>query len=588
MSETTSVNPATARGRRPAWAIALLVLISAAVYGPGACSTPVIDRDEARFAQASRQMLEAVTLDADARDASLHGGGLVAPMVGDRPRLNKPPLIYWLQSAAVGTLTLGDPSRDAIWMYRVPSVLAAMVSVLATAWLGTRIGGWRVGLFAGAMLLVCPLFAWEARQARADQVMVACTTLSMAALHAMQGAIGRRRTVALLLVALGVSLGVLAKGPITPMIVALSWLARRLGGWTTELRWRDGLVLAGVVSAMLAPWVIALAARFGWSELGSIWYDEVIARSASAKEGHAGPPGYHLVLLAGLFWPGCLLTLWALGRAVRLAWRVRTKGATAAISEPFLLAWILPAWLVFELVGTKLPHYTMPLYPPIAIITALSLVRVQRLARRGVNVRLGLGLLIWISIGAAWLVGATIGVGWPGWVDAAAWAPPERRMALTGLAAACGVIALIHSIRPLHRGDWLITHAIALGAMVLWHVVVGGVLMAQHRDLWVTQRIEHALRADGWTPNAPLAAVGYHEDSLVFASRGRLERLDDLASAADWAPGAPARWIVAPAGDLNGLRPDWTPIAPVQGLNYSRGDWVRLVVARQRAEGTRP
>ncbi|MFO0492909.1 MAG: ArnT family glycosyltransferase, partial [bacterium] len=80
-----------------------LVLLCLIVYLPGLTSIPPVDRDECRFAQASRQMFESATLpaerqdvrtDAHARPLGQHAGGWVVPMVQDRPRLNKPPLVY--------------------------------------------------------------------------------------------------------------------------------------------------------------------------------------------------------------------------------------------------------------------------------------------------------------------------------------------------------------------------------------------------------------------------------------------------------------------------------------------------------------
>jgi hypothetical protein len=70
-------------------------------------AVPVTDRDEPRFAQASRQMAESDRL-----------ADWVVPRVGDELRLKKPPLIYWVQAPTVLVATGGDPSQDAIWMYR--------------------------------------------------------------------------------------------------------------------------------------------------------------------------------------------------------------------------------------------------------------------------------------------------------------------------------------------------------------------------------------------------------------------------------------------------------------------------------------
>src|SRR5215813_11547169 len=123
----TGAQRAGGGGRWPA-ALGLLGLCLV-VYLPGFFTIPAVDRDESRFAQASRQMFESVALPAAERDGR-HAGGLLMPMVQDRPRLNKPPLIYWLQAGSAAVFTWGRPEHDAIWLYRVPSLIAAVVAVL--------------------------------------------------------------------------------------------------------------------------------------------------------------------------------------------------------------------------------------------------------------------------------------------------------------------------------------------------------------------------------------------------------------------------------------------------------------------------
>src|SRR6185503_4650826 len=68
------------------WGGAGLVLLCLAVYLPGLFSIPPVDRDESRFAMASWQMYTS--------------GDWVVPRIQERARLNKPPLIYWLQAGA--------------------------------------------------------------------------------------------------------------------------------------------------------------------------------------------------------------------------------------------------------------------------------------------------------------------------------------------------------------------------------------------------------------------------------------------------------------------------------------------------------
>jgi len=85
-----------------------LVLLCLSVYLPGLWSIPAVDRDEARFAQASRQMFEAAVFPKSAPERvvpGFHDGGWAVPKIQDRERLNKPPLIYWFGRITVVTVS---------------------------------------------------------------------------------------------------------------------------------------------------------------------------------------------------------------------------------------------------------------------------------------------------------------------------------------------------------------------------------------------------------------------------------------------------------------------------------------------------
>src|SRR5471030_1044241 len=102
----------TRLARRP---FALLALLGLLLWLPGILSLPALDRDESRFAQSSRQMVES--------------GNWVDIRFGHVPRYKKPIGIYWLQSASTALLGGGDHGH--IWTYRIPSLLGA----IAATWL---------------------------------------------------------------------------------------------------------------------------------------------------------------------------------------------------------------------------------------------------------------------------------------------------------------------------------------------------------------------------------------------------------------------------------------------------------------------
>lgn len=561
----------------------LLLLLGAAVYLPGLWSIPPVDRDEARFAQASRQMFESVALPHAQRDAALHGGGVVVPMLGQRPRLNKPPVIYWLQAGSAWVATGGRPERDAIWMYRVPSVVGAVVAVSAVWVMGRRLMGPAGAWLGAAMLAACPVVVWEAHQARADLVLLAFTTAAMAALHRVWRAEGPARGWAAP-VAFWVAMagGILTKGPITPMVAGLTVLTlcvvSRRWRWVGGLRPCLGVV---VVAALVGPWVVGVVRSVGWEVYWTEVMGETLGRSMTTREGHWGLPGYHAVLSAALFWPGSLLALAAVVHAWHRAgvlepgvrgglralpgrWKRRADGDPDAL---FLIAWLVPAWIVFEAVMTKLPHYTMPLYPALALVTALAIDRMLAGRAGAIEARSQrVGAVVWGAIGLALLAGVSIGL--------AMLVTGFTRGAAIGSAVVGGGLA-VAAVVVYFRGRVVAAHVLGLAGVAVFAVATLGMVLPSAQRVWVSPRVMHAL--GGHT--GPVAALGYHEDSLVFLTRGRLEKVGSAEGARRWLVAHPGGLLVAPAHEADTLGGEVLG-SRIEGFNYSNGRSVDLRIVR--------
>ena len=128
-------SPETIKAQRLKHMMALLFL-SLLVFLPGLSNLPVIDRDEARFAQASVQMAES--------------GDLLDIRFQDQTRYKKPAGIYWLQTAAIKVFSK-DGERK-IWVQRLPSVLGALLAIFATYWGAARMIGRRGAVIAAGLL----------------------------------------------------------------------------------------------------------------------------------------------------------------------------------------------------------------------------------------------------------------------------------------------------------------------------------------------------------------------------------------------------------------------------------------------------
>src|SRR5215470_4214493 len=202
-------------------AVAVLLVAALLSFLPGFFSIPPIDRDEARFAQATKQMVEA--------------GDYVDIRFQDEVRYKKPVGIYWLQAGAVKVASALGFQRAAttIWLYRIPSLVGAIGAVLLTYWAALAFVSRRAALLAGLMLASCVLLGFERLLAKTDAVLLMTVVAAMGAMARAYlwtqdeggqklDAAARWRLAAVFWTALAA--GVLVKGPLIAMVVGLAVL----------------------------------------------------------------------------------------------------------------------------------------------------------------------------------------------------------------------------------------------------------------------------------------------------------------------------------------------------------------------------
>ncbi|HEX7885021.1 MAG TPA: glycosyltransferase family 39 protein [Phenylobacterium sp.] len=518
---------------------------------PGLVAMPPLDRDEARFAQATAQMLES--------------DDYVVIRFQDAPRFKKPVGIHWLQAASVSLVS--SPEARQIWAYRIPSLLGAMLAAAACAWGAAAFFDRRIALLAGAMLGGCLLVSTEAFIAKTDSALAGTTTLALAALGRLYsarrgGPAAGRRIVWIFWGALATS--ALIKGPVGPMAAFLAMITLavwdRRTGWIAGLRWWWGLI---IVLAVVGPWAGAVTVATDgafWSEaLGS----DLAPKLLGGQESHGAPPGYHLLLTPLLSFPMSLL----LPAAAIAAWRHRAEPGVR-----FAIAWLIPTWIVFEVLPTKLPHYLMPAYGGLAWLAARALAEPIGAAARW----LGAGLL---AIMAAILAGAVFYL-LSIYGDASdAWAATLAG----GLFGAAGLVGAYLMIRRAPRAAVLSSLCLA----ILAHAALAAAFVPRLDPLWLSARLERALEQTRLLPRqgvaeAPVAVAGYAEPSLVFAL-GTATELDGPAEAAQAiVEGRPAiveqheeaafrEALTARAGTA-------VAVARINGIDYSKGDPTTLRV----------
>ncbi|WP_020674707.1 ArnT family glycosyltransferase [Geopsychrobacter electrodiphilus] len=526
-----------------------LLLLGLLFFLPGLSTLPPTDRDEARFAQASKQMVET--------------GNYIDIRFQEVPRYKKPIGIYWLQAASVNLM--GEP-LNVIWPYRIPSLLGALATVLLTCFFGRRFFNRRVGLLAGVLVASCLLLGVESRLAKTDASLLGTIAL-------MQGALGliylerqerhRGRWPLVLLFWLACGAGVLIKGPLSPVIALATILslaaADRNISLLRAIRPLPGLLM---VVAMVLPWFIAIQNATHGEFLQKAFFGDFLPKLLAGQESHGAPPGYYLLLFPILFWPGSLLVMHFLPRL----WRRRSEDAVR-----FLFAWLIPAWIIFELVPTKLPHYVMPFFPAIAILTAAGLCQAGRLEPATGWVRrliLALGTLVWCVGAVILMLGLPLLPAWFGQFQ------PWHILPFAG-----GVLVL--------RGAWKLRHNLPpLSVMPLF---LGGALLIlplSFADIlprlsiaWPSQEVAEILQH---RPPGELISVGFGEPSLPFLN-GTKTRMTDAAGAVPLLADPQFRYLLLEGRQKQRLQ----ELAPAElgqmhlvqsfsSYNYSKGKKMRL------------
>jgi 4-amino-4-deoxy-L-arabinose transferase-like glycosyltransferase len=477
---------------RRAGPFAVVALLCLVLYAPGLASIPTLDRDEARFVQASRQMLET--------------GDFIRIRFQNHARDKKPAGIYWLQAASVALFS--TPASDAMWSYRLPSAVGAAIAALLTLGLGRALfpQARQAGFFAGIIMASTLGLIAEAHIAKTDAVLCAAVVAGQAALGLayLRARAGMRVGWPL---AIGFwiaeAAGILLKGPVMPMIALLTVASLAIADLDlhifTGLRPLAGLcILAGLV----LPWLVAIelttAGRFLTHAVGH----DLLPKLLGGQDAHGAPPGTYLALLPLTFWPGSLLAVPA------LLWGWRQRRAPA---ERFLLAWLVPAWLIFELVPTKLPNYVLPLYPALALLAGRALdsgrlaptqfageapaVRWARIADYLVR---GVWSLVTLALAAALVVLPLVfGHG----------------LAPAGIVGAAALLVLAALLLP--RRPPAATALLLAGLAAAFVLPAAAVLPGLDR-LWLSRAAAALVARHPPPPGEPLVAVGYSEPSLVF------------------------------------------------------------------------
>ena len=544
--------------RRPYAVLALLCLL---LWLPGILSLPALDRDESRFAQSSRQMLDS--------------GDFIDIRFAQVPRYKKPVGIYWAQAVATSVAghvygLSGDDSH--IWTYRLPSLLGGIVAVWLTVWCASALAGGEVALLAGLLMATSILLTAEATIATTDAFLLATVLGAQGVLlrvyrAAMDPAAPAPSTRLVMAGWISLAAGMLVKFPVAPGVAVATIVA--LVAWDRQWRWLAGLKpVRGLLlcAVLVLPWLIAIALKSHGAFFQQSLGDDFAAKVAGGQESHGAPPGYFLMTAMVSFWPAILFVLPGLGLAI-------ARRADPAMR--FLIAWAGAWWLLVEAVPTKLPHYVLPAYPALAILASLWLLS-PRTAETGWRRWLPRVAGFQFAAGLAAMAAAPVvlphlyGSGEVWW-----------QMVGAGVIGVAGLVAL--ALLLTGRKLAAVIPAL-LAALIVAPLLTAGVGPLLTR-LWVSEAAAALVARDHKDSDPPPVLAGYTEPSLVFAL-GADVGLTDGRGAAEWGANKGGLALVDDSerpqflAHLAELQADAAGLDEVSGFNYSRGRPVHVTVYR--------
>jgi 4-amino-4-deoxy-L-arabinose transferase-like glycosyltransferase len=380
------------------FAVLFIVTLFLLLYGLvplfGGDQLGLVGADEPRYAQVSREMLEAHSnacheVHAKITPRGFHVvdfedsfhclvGGTITPLLYGEPWLEKPALYYWRAMSFFKEFGVSD------WSARLPSSSGAFFLILL---IFLHLRRFRPGGHLDAALITasCVAMVSFSRGASTDMQLAAPFCIGMLGWYAWYET-GKKFWL-FDLYFFGAA-ATLAKGPVAPflalaIIVLFAGLRKE---WSVLRRtiWVPGLIL---YFAMVLPWYIAVQKR-NPTFYRTFFLEHNLERFASNRYQHHQPFWYYFAILLIALMPWTILSVRALIDALQVSiaeWKVRHKPqrylghvrAGDAFPE-FLVLWTLFPILFFSFAGSKLPGYILPSIPPLTILTGDYLYRIRR------------------------------------------------------------------------------------------------------------------------------------------------------------------------------------------------------------------
>ncbi len=561
----------TQNTRYQIWIIAAAAIIFFSCLG----SASLWDEDETLYASIAREML--------------HRGDWVVPMFNGRMFPEKPPLMFWLMIA--GFEIFGQSEFAA----RFFSALLGVGTAIVTYHLGRLLFSPRVGLWGGLIAASSIIFTVSARAATVDSALVFVSTLALLCFVAIfrkkDSGIGIQASVfandvsqlppqfafcnlhfafcnnslaqSVLFFILYACLGaaILAKGPVGFLLPMASlglflmivnsrreinqtmassgmvgWKAKclsilrtfRPANFLKSLWQLRPLTGAAVILAVALPWYILVGLR-----TDGLWLQQFFAKFnfrpfMQPILGHSGPFWLHVPYLLVGFFPWSVFLGPTIIETVR---RIRDRDPRRD-AYVLLSCWFFVFFVFWSICNTKLPHYVLPVYPALALLTACFLE-----AWIAEPARVGPGWMknAWITLIA---VGLAIIVAVP--IAARFVLPGEELIGLVGLILIAGGCLCLYYAKRRHLRQVATVFACTAVIFLTAMFAFAAQRVDRHQN---AKRLLALIHGDG-ADTAPICAYRFFRQSMVYYAGHPVQCCDNPEQLQQFLDQAPQAYVI--------------------------------------------
>ncbi len=331
--------------RRTAIFIIILVVLGGFIFMYRLNVRGLAEPDEGRYAEIAREMLES--------------GDWIFPRLNYILHMHKPPMSYWLIASSFSIFGVNE------FAARFPSAAAAIITVIATFFIGKRLAGATAGFVAGIILITMPQFIGSARLAFPDMFLTCFVTIAFASF--IKGCYVEKKTLPFLSFWLFAGLGMMTKGPVTLVLLLVPVIIHiiALREWSLIRRMQpvNGIILFLIISL---PWYIFVMIRLP-GLLDFFLGEQTLERlTSSFRE----VPRFFLIgAFVVLSFPWLFYYAAGIGTIICN----RPSRGSGDKSRYLVLIWFFVTIIFFSSLRSSIASYILPAYPPLAIITAMFL-----------------------------------------------------------------------------------------------------------------------------------------------------------------------------------------------------------------------